>query len=194
MKLKYKTDIELINLYNKSNNSVYFKELMDRYNAALYSYIIRKLKNEDDARDIYQETWLKVARSLSSYKDESKFANYLFFIATNACYDHFRRIKNDEQNLTKIIIRDPGNADEEYGNFWENIKSLDLNPEEENIKREQKEYLNELIGNLPENQKEVFLLRSEGFSFKEIAEITKTPINSLLSRMKYALDKLKKAI
>lgn len=189
MRLEKLKDGELISQFNSTGKEKFFGELMSRYNDKLFNYIIRKVGNMENAKDIYQNTWLKIANSLPKYQDEGKFSNYLFFVATNASYDHFRKIRKDNENL----YFKPASFDEDGKNDQiESLKSEDLNPEEENIEIESKEFANDAINELPENQREVILLRSEGFSFKEIAEMTNVSINSLLSRYRYGIDKIKK--
>ena len=161
---------------------------MSRYNDKLFNYIIRKVGNMENAKDIYQNTWLKIAKSLPKYKDEGKFSNYLFFVATNASYDHFRKIRKDNENLYFKPATDEDGKNDQI----ESLRTDDLSPEEENIQLETKTSVNDAINELPENQREVILLRSEGFSFKEIAEMTNISINSLLSRYRYGIDKIKK--
>ena len=187
MKLTYKTDSELISKYKKKASAPIFVELMGRYRLRLYSYILRMVKNEASAEDVYQEVWLKFARSLDNYKEEGKFSNYIFFIATNACYDFFRK-----NNKIAAMVKDEKDI-EGKNRTMDNLNSNFPNPEQESISREENKDLTELIEKLPEKQKEVILLRGEGFTFKEISEMTDTSINSLLSRMRYAVDKIKKS-
>lgn len=189
MRLEKLKDGELISKFNSTGKEKFFGELMSRYNDKLFNYIVRKVGVMENAKDIYQNTWLKIANSLPKYKDEGKFSNYLFFVATNASYDHFRKIRKDNENL----YFKPASFDEDGKNDQiESLRSDDLNPEEENIEIEGKELINEAIAELPENQREVVLLRSEGFSFKEISEMTNVSINSVLSRYRYGIDKIKK--
>ena len=188
MRLEKLKDGELISKFNSTGRDIYFGELMSRYNDKLFNYIIRKVGNMENAKDIYQNTWLKIAKSLPKYKDEGKFSNYLFFVATNASYDHFRKIRKDNENLYFKPVSDEDGKNDQI----ESLRSNDLNPEEENINIETKTSVNDAINVLPENQREVILLRSEGFSFREIAEMTNISINSLLSRYRYGIDKIKK--
>jgi len=189
--VSFKTDEELIRQFVRKNDGRAFESLMSRYADRLFSYIQRKVSNHKDTEDIYQETWLKIAKSLVNYQEEGKFANYLFFIATNCSYDHLRRVKKDQENLFQPIEND---ADEHRDNFLENLSDHQPNPEELNIRLEEKELVENLVATLPEKQKEVVLLRSEGFTFQEIADMTETPLNSLLSRMRYAIEKIQSGI
>jgi len=186
-----KSDEELIRLYVRKGDGRAFESLMTRYADRLFSYIIRKVSNRKDAEDIYQETWLKVARSLVNYKEEGKFSNFLFFIATNSSYDHLRRIKKDNENLYQPL---DDNNDDNRNVFLENLSDHQPNPEELNIQLEEKQLVENLVATLPEKQKEVVLLRSEGFTFQEIADMTSTPLNSLLSRMRYAIEKIQSGL
>jgi RNA polymerase sigma-70 factor (ECF subfamily) len=186
--LKYKTDSELVKKYKRKQSPSVFGEIMERYRVRLYSYIMKMVKNETHADDIYQEVWLKIARSLENYQEEGKFSNYLFFIATNACYDHFRRSKKNAENIQDEF------DNEAKKRVMDNLKDNTPDPLQANLSREDKEALAEQIELLPDKQREVVLLRGEGFTFKEISEMTGTSLNSLLSRMRYAVDKLRKNI
>ena len=184
MKKKFLEDRELISLYkNKSDNNS-ARIIMERYRIRLYNYILRKTGNEKDAEDIYQTVWLKIFKNIKGYKEQNKFSNYLFFVATNTVYDYYRISSKNKENLID-------SENEKKEQMLNNIKSNDHNPESELIRKEKNKKLEKVITTLPDKQKEVILLRSEGFTFKEISKITSSSINSVLSRMRYAVDKLK---
>lgn len=185
----------IIEKFIKTGNSLYFQKIMDTYKARLYSYLFRKLSNNKaDVDDMYQEVWLKIAKSLQNgkYNDIGKFSNFLFFVATNSCYDFYRKYRNE--NEKRIDFDKKKTEGGNKGTLLENVKGNDPNPEEISLKLEQVTSINELINKLPEKQKEVVLLRGEGFSFKEISEMKKVSINSLLSRMRYAVEKIRNSV
>ena len=186
---------KIIEKFIKTGNSLYFQKIMDIYKSRLYSYLLRKLSNNKaDVDDMYQEVWLKIAKSLRNgkYNDVGKFSNYLFFVATNSCYDFYRKQRNENERRVDFDKSDSSDGNNVI--FLENIKGNDLDPEEFSLKSEQVERINELIDELPEKQKEVVLLRGEGFSFKEISEMKNVSINSLLSRMRYAVEKIRNSV
>lgn len=185
-RIKSFSDAELVELFRKTKKSDAFSEIMNRYGKRLYSYIAKMTGTPSD--DVYQEVWMKIAASLDKYQESGKFVNYLFFIATNACYDYLRKIKKDNDNLYTPAKKD----DENESDFIENISDSDSSTPLNNTLREEKvSMLQKGLSELPEEQREVVILRSEGFSFKEIAEMKNISINSALSRMRYAVEKLK---
>lgn len=142
------------------------------------------VKDEFLAEDIFQETFIKAIDTLRAgkYNEEGKFAPWIMRIAYNLCIDHFRKLK-----------RTPGIVTSEGDDIFKYMK-FDDTPVEEHIAVEKFEgKLKELIEMLPEDQKEVVILRHFfNFSFKEVAEYTKSPLNTCLGRMRYALINLRK--
>ena len=191
-----RTEISSITIdkFIKTGNSVSFQKIMDAYKSRLYSYLLRKLSNNKaDVDDMYQEVWLKIAKSLrnGNYNDKGKFSNFLFFVATNSCYDFYRKHRNENEKRVDFNKKE---SDGNKNSYLENIKGDELNPEEISLKGEQIGMINKYIDHLPEKQKEVVLLRGEGFSFKEISEMKNISINSLLSRMRYGVEKIRNSM
>lgn len=184
------TDRELVKKYVETKDQKYFARLMALYDRKLFNYIVRRIGSPENATDVYQTVWLKIASNLNGYRDENKFSNYLFFIATNACFDHLRGLKKDNDNFYRPVVRN----EEDGSDYIENISSGTDDPETENEKREDREILDRAIGILPDEQKDVILLRAKGLSFREIAEMKRVSINSILSRYRYGVDKIKNSI
>lgn len=189
-KIAEENDRELVKKYVETKDQKYFARLMVLYDRKLFNYIVRRIGSVENAADVYQTVWLKIASNLKGYRDENKFSNYLFFIATNACFDHLRGLKKDNENFYKPVVRD----EDDGSDFIENVSSDEDGPEIENEKREDRERLEEALETLPDEQKDVILLRAKGLSFKEIAEMKSVSINSILSRYRYGVDKIKKAV
>jgi RNA polymerase sigma factor (sigma-70 family) len=161
--------------------------LINRHKNKVFTYIILIVKNQTLAEDIFQDTFIKVIKSLKEgkYKDNGKFVSWVIRIAHNLTIDHFRKEKQ---------INTYSNEDYEADIF--NSRKLaestieDLLVETQIIKE-----VRQLIDELPEDQKQVILLRHYGgLSFKEIAEQTDVSINTALGRMRYALINLRKLI
>lgn len=178
---------KLIMKYLKNRSSVYFAKIMELYRVKLYGYIQKKTGFSAAVDDIYQETWLKVSRNLENYNSQGKFSNYLFFIATNSCYDYLRKLKREKENRYEKI----SDYDNRTPDYLENVEGTIEMPGKKLEEYEGTVQIKSLIEKLPEKQKDVVLLRSEGFSFKEISEMTGTSVNSLLSRMRYAIQKIR---
>jgi len=153
----------------------------------VYTYILLTIKNQQLAEDLFQETFIKVIQSLrgGKYKDNGKFLSWVIRIAHNLIIDHFRK----EKQMNTL-----SNDDSEVDLF--NSKKLsDSNIEELIIDSQIKSEIRILINELPNDQREVVLLRHYGgLSFKEIADQTDVSINTALGRMRYALINLRKLI
>lgn len=171
------SDIELIDKY-LANDYDAFEILYNRYKKQLYAYLNRLLPGQYAlADDIFQQAWIKVIRRLPEYKDSQKFLAWVMRISHNLTIDHFRKSKREftceESENEKLFSSDSFQP-------W-----MDLDREE------LAEALDRCIAKLNDEQREVFLLRQEEISFKEIAEIQSSSINTALGRMQYALRNLR---
>jgi RNA polymerase sigma-70 factor (ECF subfamily) len=186
--LKYSSssDQNLVQAYIKGDHSA-IEVLINRHRSKVYTYILLTIKNQQLAEDLFQETFIKVIQSLrgGKYKDNGKFLSWVIRIAHNLIIDHFRK----EKQMNSI-----SNDDSEVDLF--NSKKLsDSNIEELIINSQIKSEIRILINELPDDQREVVLLRHYGgLSFKEIADQTDVSINTALGRMRYALINLRKLI
>lgn len=160
--------------------------LINRHNQRISSFIFSKVLDRDVTEDIFQDTFIKVIRTLKkgSYSEEGKFLPWVMRIAHNLVIDHFRR--------NKRMPKFEGNED---FNIFSVIGDDQLNIEKQLIKDQIDSDLSNLIEELPEDQKEVLLMRIyRDMSFKEISENTGVSINTALGRMRYALINLRKII
>jgi RNA polymerase sigma-70 factor (ECF subfamily) len=186
--LKYGSlsDQELVQAYIKGDHSA-IEVLINKHRSKVYTYILLTIKNQQLAEDLFQETFIKVIQSLrgGKYKDNGKFLSWVIRIAHNLIIDHFRK----EKQMNTL-----SNDDSEVDLF--NSKKLsDSNIEELIIDSQIKSEIRVLINELPDDQREVVLLRHYGgLSFKEIADQTDVSINTALGRMRYALINLRKLI
>lgn len=177
------SDQELVNSYLQGNE-IALERLIQRHKEKVFTSIYCMVKDEFLAEDIFQETFIKAIDTLRSgkYNEEGKFAPWVMRIAYNLCIDYFRRVKR-----TPGVVTSSGDDVFKYMKF-------DETPAEQHIELEKFEgKLKELIEMLPEEQKEVVILRHFfNFSFKEVAEYTKSPLNTCLGRMRYALINLRR--
>jgi RNA polymerase sigma factor (sigma-70 family) len=180
------SDQNLVQSYIKGDHSA-IEVLINRHRSKVYTYILLTIKNQQLAEDLFQETFIKVIQSLrgGKYKDNGKFLSWVIRIAHNLIIDHFRK----EKQLNSI-----SNDDTEVDLF--NSKKLsEDNIEELIISSQIRSDIRKLINELPDDQREVVLLRHYGgLSFKEIADQTDVSINTALGRMRYALINLRKLI
>ena len=160
--------------------------LINRHNQKILSFIYSKVLDRDVAEDIFQDTFIKVIKTLKrgSYSEEGKFLPWVMRIAHNLIIDHFRKNK-----------RMPKFEGSEDFNIFSVIKDDKLNVEKQMIKNQIDSDLTYLIDELPDDQREVLIMRIyKDMSFKEIAENTDVSINTALGRMRYALINLRKIV
>jgi RNA polymerase sigma-70 factor (ECF subfamily) len=160
------------------------EKLINRHQLRIFNYIKSKVLDRDTAEDIFQDTFIKVIRTLKSgvYNEEGKFLPWVMRIAHNLVIDFFRKSNriptienNDEYDLFKFI-----------SDTSPNIESILF--QDQLVKD-----LQNLILELPEDQKEVLTMRLyRDMSFKEIAQNTNVSINTALGRMRYAIINLRK--
>jgi len=180
------SDQELIEQFLSGDRSG-IEKLINRHKTKVYTYILLVVKNQQLAEDIFQDTFIKVIRSLvdGKYKDNGRFASWVIRIAHNLIIDHFRKEKQ-----INTLSNDDYEAD-----IFNSKKLSDQNIEDVLIREQITNDVRMLIDELPEEQKQVILLRHYGgMSFKEIAEQTDVSINTALGRMRYALINLRKLI
>jgi RNA polymerase sigma-70 factor (ECF subfamily) len=181
---KTSSDYELIQQFVRGEQSC-FEEIIRRHKNKVFAYISLYIRDQALVEDIFQDTFLKVIQSVKSgkYYDNGKFLSWVMRIAHNLIIDHFRRIK--QMNTTS--------NDDYESDIFNSKKFSDANIEDTLIKRQIQKDVRTLIGRLPDDQKEVVILRHyAGLSFKEIAEITNVSINTALGRMRYALINMRK--
>lgn len=186
MKVSRKTDYELIEEFVAGSQSG-IEILIRRHKNRVFTYIMLMVKNEQLAEDIFQDTFIKVIHSLKAgkYKDNGRFLSWVIRIAHNLVIDHFRK----EKQMNMI------SNDDTVVDIFNNKKLADKNIEDSIIYDQICTDIRALIERLPEDQKEVILLRHYGdLSFKEIADQTGVSINTALGRMRYALINLRKLI
>lgn len=179
------SDAFLVNAYINGNEKA-LSDLIQRHKQRIYSFIYSKVGDRDVTEDVFQDTFIKVINTLKrgAYNEEGKFLPWVMRIAHNLIIDHFRK----NNRMPKF---------ENNGDF--NIFSVlcdnDLNAERKIIKGQVEEDLRRLILELPEDQREVLVMRLyKDMSFKEISDQTGVSINTALGRMRYALINLRKVI
>jgi RNA polymerase sigma factor (sigma-70 family) len=178
------SDYELITRFITGEQSC-FEKLIHRHKNKVFAYISLYIRDEALAEDIFQDTFLKVIQSVKAgkYSDNGKFISWVMRIAHNLIIDHFRRIKQ-----MNTISNDNYESD-----IFNSKRFAEESVEDNMIKRQIHHDIRKMISNLPDDQKEVVILRHyAGLSFKEIADITNVSINTALGRMRYALINLRK--
>ncbi len=183
MNIETLNDAKLIALYREGSQSA-IEELLNRYKNKVYTSIFLIVKDRYTAEDLLQEAFIKVIDRLNkgSYNEEGKFGPWIGRIAHNLAIDYFRK----EKRHPNIITEDGTSVFNTMEFVEESIESIQ-------IKEDTHKKLKQLIETLPENQKEVLIMRHYAeMSFQEIAETTGVSINTALGRMRYALINLRK--
>jgi RNA polymerase sigma-70 factor (ECF subfamily) len=178
------SDYELIQRFIKGEQSC-FEQLIHRHKNKVFTYISLYIRDQALAEDLFQDTFMKVIQSVKTgkYQDNGKFISWVMRIAHNLIIDHFRRIKQ-----MNTISNDDYESD-----LFNSKRFADSTIEDDMIKRQIQKDVRTMISLLPEDQREVVILRHySGLSFKEIAEITEVSINTALGRMRYALINMRK--
>ncbi|MBD5217199.1 MAG: sigma-70 family RNA polymerase sigma factor [Bacteroidales bacterium] len=179
-----RTDEELVKSYAQGNNEA-FDALLKRHQDRVFNYILRVVKNEDVANDIFQETFVKAILTIKQgrYTENGKFPAWISRIAHNLIIDHFRQEKSENVQSADIEEIDVLNRKE----------LCERTIEDELIANQITADVKYLIEELPDLQKEVLKMRYyQNLSFKEIASLTGVSINTALGRMRYAILNLRR--
>ncbi|KIX22902.1 RNA polymerase subunit sigma-24 [Flavobacterium sp. 316] len=179
------SDAILVKKYIEGDESS-LSVLIERHQSKIYGFIYTKIQDRDICDDIFQDTFIKVIKTLKtkSYNEEGKFLPWVMRIAHNLVIDYFRKSK-----------RMPMQRDSKEFSVFSFLSDSSLNVENRIITEQIENDLNKLIDELPEDQKEVLIMRIyQDLSFKEIADSTGVSINTALGRMRYAIMNLRKVI
>ena len=180
-----RNDQELVSEFLRGNEDT-LQELIVRHERKIFTSIYLLVKDRDLANDIFQETFIKVIKTLRSgnYNEEGKFISWVLRISHNLVIDHFRSLK-----------RMPMVYDTDEYSVFDTLPLEDTNIEDKMIAEQIQTTVRALIEQLPYDQREVVIMRHfANMSFKEIADATGVSINTSLGRMRYALINLRKLI
>jgi len=177
------SDSQCVSLYQNGNEEA-FEMLLHRHKSRVYTAIYLIVKDRYEAEDLLQETFIKAINTIRAgrYNEEGKFAPWISRIGHNLAIDHFRRKKR----YPEVVLED-GNR------VFDSIQFAEDSFETAQIENETKARLRSFIKELPDEQKQVLIMRHYlRMSFQEIAERTDVSINTALGRMRYALINLRK--
>ncbi len=179
------SDAILVSSYIKGDEGA-LEILIKRHKQRVFSFIYSKVYDRDIAEDIFQDTFIKVIRTLKrgAYNEEGKFLPWIMRISHNLIIDHFRK----NSRMPKF---------DNSGEFsiFSVLSDSSLNAEKQLIKDQLESDVRRLIEELPEDQKQVLVMRMyNDMSFKEISDNTGVSINTALGRMRYALINMRKII
>ena len=184
--MKFVNEKELIKKA-KEGHIESFENLIEAHEKRVYNISLKMLKNEQDAFDAAQDTFLKAFKYISKFKEESSFSTWIYRIAVNVCLDIIKK-KKETQNQISI---------EQQITLKDNEITLQFEDEKQNvledvIKAERKEALYKAIEKLKPDQKKMIILRDiEGFSYEEISKITGITTGTVKSKINRARNALK---
>ncbi|MED5354863.1 MAG: sigma-70 family RNA polymerase sigma factor [Bacteroidota bacterium] len=185
MRIPIISDSELVSSYIKGDEKS-LEILIKRHKQRIYSFIYSKVLDRDLTEDVFQDTFIKVIRTLKlgNYNEQGKFVSWVMRIAHNLVIDHFRKNK-----------RIPKFENSYDFDIFSVLSDSSLDAEKSMIKSQILNDVKKLIEHLPNDQKEVLKYRFyNDMSFKEISDKTGVSINTSLGRMRYALINLRNII
>jgi len=165
-----------------------FEILLGRHRKSVYNFILRFVGDKETAEDLLQETFMRVIKGADAYKRQAKFTTWLYTIARNLCVDQTRRRKHRRH----ASLDAPMDSSEDAGSLMDVIASNEIASDRKSVNKELFATMQRAIAALSEEQREVFLMREFlDLPFKQIAEVVGVPENTVKSRMRYALEKLR---
>ena len=170
------SDEKLMQRYAKGDAKA-FDQLYARHRAPLYRYFIRQVNNPATANDLYQGAWEKIIKARHSFRPKAPFKVWMYRIAHNHLVDHFRRLR-PEDSVEPDTLSD-----------------THPDPSKGAIENEQNELLRAGINALPVDQRNTLLLKLEsGLKMEEIARVTGVGRETVKSRLRYAVNYLKRSL
>jgi RNA polymerase sigma-70 factor (ECF subfamily) len=185
------TDEALMIRFQRGDRSA-FASLVRRHQTPLYNFALRHLRLQALAEDVVQDAFVRVVQNAAEFKHEARFTTWLYTITRNLCIDQLRK-----RALRKHPSLDEARSGEEGDGptLGEQTADSRASVEREATGMELKARITRAVEGLPDEQREVFLMREvANLPFKEIAEITGVPENTVKSRMRYALERLQQAL
>ncbi len=181
------TDEELMQRY-RDGDARAFEALYARHKGPVYRYILRQCGVAAQAEELFQDVWMNLIKARERYEVRAKFTTWLYTLAHHRVIDHYRRQAagvpisyDDDPDDTPLIEKVPDSELRQPDNEFE--------------RRRQAQQLLALLAQLPEAQREAFLLRAEGgLSLEEIATTTGVTMETAKSRLRYALAKLRQGM
>ena len=172
-----------------AEDKIRIEKLIEEEQGRLLGFIRKRVRREEDARDIAQDVYYQLTSGFDDIRSVASLTSWLFTVARNRITDYFR--KSRAESFSDQVLN--GTADGEEPLMLEDIlPALTRSPEDEYMRGVIWEAIQESLENLPEAQREVFVLNEfEDMSFKEISELTGEGINTLLSRKRYAVKYLR---
>lgn len=185
------TDEMLMVRYQRGDRQA-FAELVHRHSRPMYNFALRQLRDPNVAEDVTQEIFLRVVQNAAEFKHEARFSTWLYAIGRNLCIDHLRRLAH-RRHASLDGTASPSD-DRPLGDAIPDLHPR-ASAERSTTNAQVLDSILRAVEALPEDQREVFLLREvANLPFREIAQVTGAPENTVKSRMRYALERLRDAL
>jgi len=165
-----------------------FEILVQRYRRGIYNFLLRSTREPEAAADLYQEVFLRVVHRSGTFKENSKFSSWLYAIARNICIDHSRRMSHRRHRSLDA----PTSPDTGGGTMLDRVGDSKSDVGRSVVSGKLRIKIATAVEELPHDQREVFLMRQiQGMAFQDIADTVEVPLNTVKSRMRYALERLR---
>lgn len=159
-----------------------FGELVQRYQRRIYGVAFAMLHHRENARDITQETFIRVYQNLASFQGVSSFYTWLYRITINLCLDHLRKKSRQHEKSFEEEGHSAGSEEAMAAGILP--QPLGLNPRDELLRKELRQQIEKAMARLSPNHRAVLLLREvEGLSYEEMAEIMQCSTGTIMSRL-----------
>jgi RNA polymerase sigma factor (sigma-70 family) len=172
------SETDLVKRYLQGDAAA-FDQLYSRFRLPVFNYILRHVREHALSEDIFQDVWMRVLRSLASFRPDTNFSGWLYSIAHNRMVDYWRQqSRREEDELPEQFPQ----ADQQSSGIRQFIRDC-------------VERLQSLIGMLNAEQRDAFLLQQEaGLSLEQIASVTESSRETVKSRLRYALKNLRQGL
>lgn len=187
---KEHTDEDLMVMYQRGEVRA-FEVLLARHRRPVFNFLLRFVGDRATAEDLLQDTFMRIIKGAEAYKRQAKFTTWLYTIARNLCVDQARRRKH--RNHASLDA--PLDRSEDHGNLMDMLPNAEVATDRQSANHQLYERMHRAIASLSDDQREVFLMREFlDLPFKEIADVVGVPENTVKSRMRYALEKLRQLL
>lgn len=173
----------------KAGEAEAFDELVNRYTANIYALLMRLTEDQEEARDLTQETFLSALKAIKNFRGDADLKTWLYRIAVNESRNRFRWWKRRSRSLT--ISLDAENSSGQTPDYADSSE----NPETAALRREREYALRQALSELPTNFREVLVLRDiEGLSYEEVAAALETNVGTIKSRIARGREELRRKL
>ena len=184
------TDEDLMERYRDGDVAA-FERLLERHEQKVFHFIYRYVRERETANELLQEAFLRVVKVAGTYSRKAKFTTWLYTIARNLCIDHVRKARHRRT----LSLDTPHGDDPEGPTLMDRIPDADSDAYRRTDAAEIKARVEQAIGQLSNEQREVFVMRQfQTLAFKDIAAVVGVSENTIKSRMRYALENLRLAL